>query len=131
VAALLGAILAIAAVACGPEERVSPSPTAVTITSGIRGIVLLGPTCAAQPIDASPCVTPYAARLVILDANGDPVATVSSGSDGRFEVKIAPGDYVIQPESGPDGVPSSSPQSVTVVPDEFVEVEIDFDTGIR
>jgi hypothetical protein len=129
--ALLAAVLSIAVVACGPEERVSPTPSAAAINSGVRGLVLLGPTCAAQPIDASPCVTPYAATLVILDANGDPVARVVSGADGRFEVVLAPGDYQIQPENGQDGVPSASPQTVTVVPDEFVEVEIDFDTGIR
>jgi hypothetical protein len=130
-AALLGAVLAVLAVACGPEERISPTPSLAAIDSGVRGIVLLGPTCPAQPVDASPCVTPYAARLVIVDDKGDPVATVMSGSDGRFEVRLAPGDYTIQPENGVDGVPSSSPQNVTVIPGDFVEVEIDFDTGLR
>jgi hypothetical protein len=129
--ALLGALLAAVAASCGPEERLSPSPSAAAIDSGIRGIVLLSPTCAAQPVDASPCVTPYAAQLVIVDASGNRVAGVASGPDGRFEITLPPGDYVIQPTPGPDGVPSGTPLSVTVVPDTWAEVEIDYDTGIR
>lgn len=103
--------------------------------SGIRGIVTLSPTC---PVQASPganepepCVTPYAADLVVLDGEGAVVTRITSGGDGRFTVSVPPGDYVLAPETGTDSYPIAQPQSVVVVPGQFVEVEINYDTGIR
>lgn len=129
---LSGAVgaLCLVLVACTPQASPAP-PSAPPLTSGIRGIVLLGPTCAAQPAYASPCITPYATELVILDDNGNKVATVSSGDDGHFEIALPPGDYTIQPTPGPDGVPSGTPVPVTVLDDDYTDVEVDYDTGIR
>lgn len=133
-AALLGFLLtlALAVVACGPEQQSgteTPSPT--VLDSGIRGIVLLGPVCPTASAEPSVCLTPYAASLVITDSDGNVITRVSSGPDGHFEVLLPPGDYVIQPDNGPDGNPSSIPQPVTVGPDEFEDVEVDYDTGLR
>ena len=68
---------------------------------------------------------------MITDSDGNVITRVSSGPDGHFEVLLPPGDYVIQPDNGPDGNPSSIPQPVTVGPDEFEDVEVDYDTGLR
>jgi len=132
-AVLVGVLLAVTLSACGPEESASPAPTpSPPLDSGISGIVLLGPTCAAQAVDASPCVTPYVATLVILDTDGNIVTTVSSNPDGTFKVALPPGDYVIQPTPGDGGVPNATPQTVTVAPDDYAtDIEIDYDTGIR
>jgi hypothetical protein len=129
--ALFAAFLAVVLVACGPDEAASPTPTAIAVDSGIQGTVLLGPTCAAQSVDASPCVTPYVAKLVILDADGNVVTEVSSNPDGTFKVSLPPGDYVIQPMPADGGIPNATPQSVTVAPHDYFDVEIDYDTGIR
>jgi hypothetical protein len=112
-----------------PGSRPSPSPT--PITSGIRGIVLLGPTCPVVRAAASPCLEPYSARLVIMDGNGLVVTEVTSGSDGRFEVALAPGEYTLVPAPAGDPFPNAKPASVSVTADEYTEVEIDYDTGIR
>jgi hypothetical protein len=117
--------------ACGPEQRGTASPSPTSLNSGVRGTVLLGPTCPVEQPDASPCLAPYAAKLVITDSQGAVVAEVTSGSDGRFQIALAPGDYVIQPTPGNGGLPSALPQGVTVAPDQFIDVEIDYDTGIR
>jgi uncharacterized membrane protein len=126
-------LLGVAVIACGPEQQAgteTPSPT--ELDSGIQGIVLLGPVCPTDSGESpSPCLTPYVANLVITDTDGNVVTRVTSGADGRFEVLVPPGDYVIQPDNGPDGNPSSIPQPVTVAPDEFEEVEVDYDTGLR
>jgi hypothetical protein len=132
--ALAGFALTLAAVvvACGPEQQTgtqTPSPT--VLDSGIRGIVLLGPVCPTESAEPLPCLTPYAASLVITDSDGNVITRVESGADGQFEVLLPPGDYVIQPDNGPDGNPSSIPQPVTVGPDEFEQVEVDYDTGLR
>ena len=103
--------------------------------SGIRGTVLLGPTCAieASPGENNPvpCLTPYAATLVVLDNEGVKVATVTSGADGKFQVELSPGDYVVAPESGTDPYPIALPQPVTVSPGIYTEIEVNYDTGIR
>jgi len=103
--------------------------------SGIRGLILLGPTC---PVEASPgandpvpCLTPYAATLVVLDSENVKVATVTSGPDGKFSVDVPPGEYVVAPESGADSYPIANPVSVTVVSGQYAEVQVNYDTGIR
>jgi hypothetical protein len=125
-------LLTLLVVACGPGTTGSPTPTpAPTLSSGVEGIVLLGPTCPVQVAGASPCLTPYAALLVIVDSNGNKVASISSGPDGHFRVPLAPGDYVIQPASGQGGIPSGTPVAFSVVADTYVDVEVDYDSGIR
>jgi hypothetical protein len=108
----------------------TPSPA-----SGIRGTVLLGPTC---PVESSPgandpvpCVTSYAATLVVLDDEGVKVATINTGDDGKFQVDLAPGDYVVTPENGTDTYPIAQPQSVTVATGLYTDIEVNYDTGIR
>jgi len=128
--ALAAAFLLSGCAVFDPEETPSPPPSPVI--SGIRGTVLLGPTCeGATRADA--CTEPYAARLIILDADGTPVGEASSGADGLFEIVLPPGVYTIQPVP-PEGdalFPVAFPVSVVVGEEEWTEVGIDYDTGIR
>ena len=123
-------ILAIALttlVACGPAAPSTPPD------SGIRGLVMLAPTCAVQQEnDPDPCATTYAATLEIHDSATERlVATVSSGADGRFEVRLPAGTYDIRPQSA-EVLPIGTPvDSVEVEAGRFTEVQVDFDSGIR
>lgn len=130
--ALLVVSMALAVVGC--SEIGIPVETA-TPPSGIRGVVLLGPTCPGpvEPGENPPvaCLTPYAAQLVVLDAESVRVASVTSGPDGRFQVNLVPGDYVVTPATGADTYPIAQPLSVVVSPGSYAEVEINYDTGIR
>jgi hypothetical protein len=125
-ASLLGLGLAVGA--CSPAGSTA-SPTQL-LDSGIRGTVLLGPTCPVQQEGQSPCVTPYAAVLVVTDSDNREVARTTAGADGKFEVRLPPGDYIVLPQPG-DPFPHAPPTDVTVVANHFVEVEINYDTGIR
>jgi hypothetical protein len=130
---LLGLVLGVSVVVGCSEIGINldtPPPP-----SGIRGTVLLGPTC---PVEVSPgdnnpvpCITPYVATLVVLDSEGVKVATITSGADGRFQVNLTPGVYVVTPESGTDTYPIAQPQSVTVASGLFTEIQVNYDTGIR
>jgi hypothetical protein len=132
--ALVFGLVALASVAC--QEIGIDVPTA-TPPSGIRGLALLGPTC---PVgnpespgadDPVPCLTPYAAPLVVTDSEGAVVARTNSGADGRFQVNLPPGEYVVTPATGQNTYPIAQPVSVTVGPGAYVDVEINYDTGIR
>lgn len=129
VVVLLGGLLAGCVDQFGVPSDATPLPP-----SGISGTVILGPTCptGSQPgaHDPVPCLTPYAAQLVVLDTNNSVVARVTSGEDGAFRLDLPPGDYVITPHSG-DPFPVAQPVNVRVTAGEYVEVQINYDTGIR
>jgi hypothetical protein len=131
--AFLVALAACVVAACGD---IGISGTTPAPPSGIKGTVILGPTC---PVSGAPesnnpvpsaCLTPYAAQMVVLDDENKVVAHVSSGNDGSFQVDVAPGDYVLAPASN-DSYPIAQPVSVTVVAGQYVTVQINYDTGIR
>ena len=116
--------------ACDPGGGATPTPAA---PSGIRGTVLLGPTCPG-PDDpnatGAPCVTPYSAQLAFLNSEGVVVARVTSGADGRFQLDLPAGDHTVAPQNG-DPVPTAPSQPVSVEPGKYTEIQINYDTGIR
>ncbi len=118
--------------ACEPPP-VDPGATPA-VESGIRGTVILGPTCPTGSSpganDPVPCLTPYSAQLVVLDEENNVAGRVTSDADGTFELVLAPGKYIVTPLSG-DPYPIAQPISVTVAAGEFVEVQLNYDTGIR
>lgn len=127
------ALVAFVAVGCGD---IGISGTTPTPPSGIKGSVILGPTCPVggdagtdNPVPSA-CLTPFAAQMVVLDDENKVVAHVASSGDGTFQVDVAPGDYVVAPAST-DSYPIAQPVSVTVVPGQYVTVQINYDTGIR
>jgi hypothetical protein len=128
------ALLSLAVIACGEIGIAGTTPTP---PSGIKGTVVLGPTCqvnsepgANDPVPQA-CLTPYAAQLVVLDSENAVAARVTSADDGTFSVDVAPGDYIVTPATGTDSYPIAQPVSVTVVPGQYVTVEINYDTGLR
>ena len=97
---------------------------------GIEGTVLIGPQCPVQSVQ-NPCPDlPYQASIEVRFRDGRPATQVVSGEDGRFRIGLFPGLYTLHPESG-DPFPSAPDQDVLVLDDEYTEVTINFDTGIR
>jgi len=94
--------------------------------SGIRGRALLGPVCPVEPCSASE--PPYSGSFVARK-DGAVVAKVKTDRQGRFEVSLEPGQYVLESESG--GLPLLKPVDITVRAHEFTDVELAFDSGIR
>ncbi|MBI2912515.1 MAG: prealbumin-like fold domain-containing protein [Chloroflexi bacterium] len=123
---LLAAVAVALVIACGGEEEVPH-------TAGIEGQVLLGPMC---PVvrEGSPCPDqPYQATIDVWNADRtEKVRTFTTDPEGRFRVALAPGDYYIEPQP-PDGrgPPTPIPQTVTVPPNAFVQITIEYDSGIR
>ena len=113
--------------ACKSEEEKPPS------TSGIEGQALIGPMCPVVQ-EGTPCPDePYQATIVIWNAERTKeIVTIETKADGRFRVPLPPGGYYIDPRP-PDsgGPPTPIPQTVTVPPDRFVPVTVEYDSGIR
>jgi hypothetical protein len=100
--------------------------------SGIRGTVLLGPTCPVETLE-SPCPDrPLADVEIRVLRGGDVVATVRSDGEGRFAVALDPGRYEVQAvvEEGGPGM-SAKPVDVVVTSGVFNEVNVPVDSGIR
>lgn len=121
------------AVLAGCSEIGLPVATP-TAPSGIKGTVVLGPTCPGGQDpganDPVACLTPFVAMLVVLDSEGAAVARVTSSGDGKFSIDLPPGDYVVTPanaESYPVAQPVPAPVSAGV----YTEIQVNYDTGIR
>ncbi len=100
--------------------------------SGVRGLVTIGPMCPVLQ-KGVPCPDlPFSTKIVIEDEAGIEIASIVSGDDGLFQIELDPGSYVLVPESPNPGVPPmAQEQAVEVAEDEFTEVLIQYDSGIR
>ena len=131
-ATAIASAIATTPAALATNTGVPSAPTATPPASGetgIAGVVTIGPTCPVERID-SPCPDrPYEARITIWQGS-TLVAETRSGSDGRFMVRLAPGEYRVVGESGAT-FPHGSQVTVTVIEGHVAPVEIRFDSGIR
>ena len=124
-ATILSALVMLLA-ACGNQAPPSKAD------SGVRGVVVSGPQCPVVTIE-NPCPDlPVSGIVVSVSTPDGSVATETrTDTDGRFDVAVAPGEYVVQPVVESGGVAFSKPLQVSVSDGEFVEVTLQVDTGIR
>jgi hypothetical protein len=97
--------------------------------SGIAGDVILQPVSPVQR-PGSTNSRPYQAVIDVVDKAGRTIAEVRSDADGRFEIVLEPGAYVVRPESAAI-YPHAPTQTVTVAEGRFTPVHIVYDSGIR
>ncbi len=116
--------LVVAVAACGATR-----PPA---DSGIQGRVFIGPLCPVVQ-EGVPCPdAPFEASIRVRRASGKVVTTVHSSKDGRFRVKLARGEYVLEPLSPNEGAPpQAGAVPVRVRAHAFTRVTITYDSGIR
>ena len=112
--------------ACGLFAK--PTPT----DSGIAGKVLLGPICPVM-IEGQECPDqPYQATLTVIDSKGRKIVQFQTDEQGNFKIPLAPGEYVLHPETPPDKpLPYADEQTFTVAPGEFTRLNVLYDSGIR
>lgn len=102
---------------------------AQSAASGIEGQVYIRPVRSVER-KGLPNQQPYQAQITVLDLAGRKVAVVDSDAKGKFLITLAPGTYVLRPES-PALYPRASEQRVTVGPSSISQVEIIYDSGKR
>lgn len=122
----LGCVAAAGAVFVISTAGAAPPPA----DSGVRGLVLIGPTCPVQRPGHS-CVRPYKDLISVRrEPGGEVIARVHSKADGRFIVLLRVGRYLLQPRNGTP-FPRAQSQAITVRRHRFTTVTISFDSGIR
>lgn len=115
--------------ACAPTAILTKQP----LDSGVRGQALLGPTCPVMRVE-SPCPDePYQTSLTVLSLDGQEVTRFDTDAEGKFEVKLPPGDYILRSDvpAGRPVIPSAADVPFTVLPNQFTDVIVSFDSGIR
>lgn len=130
----------------GPNCEFTPCPTATSTSengtgqegilpykSGIKGIIMLGPTCPVQRIPPDPkCADKPYQTLVTVFRSSDPahaIAFTNSDANGMFSLSLPPGDYILG--AGESNLPRCDHPQVTVSPDSYTTANISCDTGIR
>jgi hypothetical protein len=102
----------------------------VAPSSGIVGQIFVGPTCPVERLD-SPCPDrTYRGTIEILDLDRHEVARVRADENGRFQFALKPGAYILHPLS-PNIMPRGIEQTVSVEPDTYTTVRVEYDSGIR
>ena len=131
----------------GPNCEFAPCPTAIVATStangggsssvphdsGVRGTVLLGPTCPVERMPPDPACAdkPYATTVVVHHTGSSFVfATGESDASGAFEFWLPPGSYTLTAGSGKT-LPRCAGVDVTVAASGYATTTISCDTGIR
>jgi hypothetical protein len=127
---LAAAVLILAfASACTPGS--SPSAP-VSVKTGIRGHVLAGPTCPVEQAGQSACVKAVSGAVILArDAAGHEAGRTVSDATGAYSLPLPAGTYEIVPQAV-EGLMSIAPSSsVTVTAGAPVQLDLQYDTGIR
>ncbi len=118
-------LIAILLTACAPKIN-------EPLTSGVKGQVFIGPMCPVVREGEECPDQPYQTTLTVFNFDGQEVMRFETDAEGKFQVGLPPGDYVLHPET-PEGRPLPSAPDVpfTVTPDEFTNIIVTYDSGIR
>lgn len=128
----------------GPNCEFAQCPVVATTTSGggrgilpynsgVKGSVLLGPTCPVMrdPPDPQCADKPYETTITVRRASsGLTFAVKKSDVNGAFEFSLPPGQYTLS-ASGGKMLPRCNDENVTVGASSYTTVNISCDTGIR
>ena len=106
----------------------SANPT--PLDSGVEGQVFIGPMCPVVQVGQECPDQPYQATLTVNSPAGERIVQIQTGKDGTFKIPLAPGNYILHPES-PNVMPFAQELPFTVEAGRFTQVNVNYDSGIR
>jgi hypothetical protein len=110
----------------------SNRPKTEELSSGITGQVLLGPMTPVMRSDKIVPDKPFQAKIKILNDKRELITEFETDEEGRFQIPLPPGTYIISPVAPkPNLPPHPEEKTVTVEEGVFLETKVLFDTGIR
>ena len=98
--------------------------------SGIEGQALIGSMCPVVQEGQECPDQPYQATLTVNSLNGRKIIQFQTDEEGLFKVPLAPGEYILHPES-PNVMPFASEQTFFVEAGKFTQIIVNYDSGIR
>lgn len=135
----IGAIALLSVSCADGSEEIGVAASTTAVTTGVRGVVAVSPSCAALAVDQTCPETPVPEAKVVVRSPGTDrsrgvsvngaVATVTAGRDGTFSVLLPPGDYVVVAEA--KSIPRCEGVAVRIPSTGFAEVHVLCDSGIR
>ena len=123
-------LLFLLAVICLAGALLATMPVNAAET-GVKGTVLWGPIEPGPTKIGQDDEAPFSATFVVFSGDSQ-VARFVSGKNGKFELPLPAGDYIIVPDkSTPIPAAQSQSKTVTVPEGGFAVVTLRFDTGMR
>ncbi len=116
----------------GPKCEFAQCPSPSN-KSGIKGRVTLSPTCPVERFPPDPNCAPKAYSTlidIIKEGSTKILKTIQSDASGVFNVDLSLGSYVLQAHGG-QTMPSCPLVLVAVKSNQYTNIEISCDTGIR
>jgi hypothetical protein len=123
-AAVLALTLALASCA-GPGD-----PAAESAGSGIRGRVVIVPTCPVETV-ASPCAPKPVATTVVVEPEDGNLRRVQTEADGIFRIGLPPGRYLVSAQPPPGTMLVPVPHPVTVEAGGYSRVTVVLNSRLR
>jgi len=101
------------------------------LNSGIYVIITIGPITPVEKVGEIN-YKPYKTDMIVKSENGlNQVTKFSSCDDGVFKVYLKQGSYTLEQQKTSSPFPILKPIKVEIKENQFTEVNISFDTGIR
>jgi hypothetical protein len=97
--------------------------------SGISGQVFLYTCAVVYP--GAVCYEPYQASINVVTQAGRFITRFTTDQEGRFQIFLRPGTYVLVSSRAQQTLPFLKPVTVRVEPRTFTPVTIVYDSGIR
>lgn len=99
--------------------------------SGVIGTVLAGPTKGGPIRPGFGSLSPVREAEFVVRQGGKVILTFRTDREGRFEVRLAPGDYTVVPAQEKRRIGRCGPFTVKIRSGETAKVQWICDTGIR
>lgn len=103
--------------------------------SGLRGVAMQSPVAGGPEREEQPNEKPLPGAIITVQpaGGGAEIARVVAAANGKFEMPLAPGQYLIvalapDPKSR---YPRGPQQPVTVAENKYTDVVVEYDTGLR